>query len=181
MGSVISVWFMWPLVQGHWEFPIGILGIWGSLNSRSGIPGNFKSFWFVKKFWQNTAKFASFASVITKTDKCISHLQTLQNSRASLTLLLYSDSHCTTTVQWFSLYSSSDALHYMSVYWDALTEALTATAQECCAVTLLPNKPWIDAECWKVIEERWQAKKEYFQGERYMGLKAGRWRSATRN
>jgi len=42
----------------------------------------------------------------------------------------------------------------MSVYWDALTEALTATAQECCAVTLLPNKPWIDAECWKVIEER---------------------------
>ena len=38
--------------------------------------------------------------------------------------------------------------------WDELAEALTATAHECCGVTLLPNKPWIDAECWKVIEER---------------------------
>ena len=48
--------------------PSGIPGNWGSLSSRSGIPGNFKRFWFVKnfrpKFWQNTAKFALFASVI---------------------------------------------------------------------------------------------------------------------
>ena len=47
-----------------------------------------------------TAKFVSFASVICnkKGHKCISHLHTLQNSRAGLTLLLYSDSHCTVVV-----------------------------------------------------------------------------------
>jgi len=48
--------------------PSGIPGNWGSLNSRSEIPGNFKSLWFVKKycakFWQNTAKLALFSSVI---------------------------------------------------------------------------------------------------------------------
>jgi len=70
--------------------PSGIPGNSGSLNSRSGIPGNFKSFWFVKKicakFWQNTAKFVSFASVIciTKAHKYASHLHTLQDSRTSL-------------------------------------------------------------------------------------------------
>ena len=50
---------------------------------------------------ENTAKFASFATVIciTKAHKCISHLHTLQDSRAGLTLLLYySDSHCTVVV-----------------------------------------------------------------------------------
>jgi len=36
--------------------PLGIPGNWGSLNSRSGIPGNFKSFWFVQKFVQNFDK-----------------------------------------------------------------------------------------------------------------------------
>ena len=36
--------------------------------------------------------------------------------------------------------------------------------------TILPNKPWIDAECWKVIDERRQAKKKCFQGEQYRKL-----------
>jgi len=74
----------------------GIPGNWGSLSSQSGIPGNFKSFWFFKnfcaKFWQNTAKFASFASVI-----CIT--KTLP--------YYYSYSHCTVVVM----------SYVMSVYW----------------------------------------------------------------
>jgi len=32
----------------HREFSIGNFRNWGSLNSRSEIPGNFKGFWFVK-------------------------------------------------------------------------------------------------------------------------------------
>ena len=32
------------------------------------------------------------------------------------------------------------------------------------------NKPWIDSECWELIEERRSAKKEHFQGESYREL-----------
>ena len=80
----------------------GITGNWDSLNSLPGIPGNFKSFWFVKifctKFWKSTAKFASFASVIiciTKAHKCSSHLHTLQGQPDRPT---YPNAE-----QWFSL------------------------------------------------------------------------------
>jgi len=101
--------------QGHRKFPIGNSqdpGIWGSLNSRSGIPGNFRSFWFVqKKLCKIWTKFASFASVIciTKAHKCSSHMHRLQGQPDSPTY--------PTTVQWFSLRTVSHSHRCLTLCW----------------------------------------------------------------
>ena len=54
--------------------------------------------------------------------------------------------------------------------WPDFSQALVATAREQCPKDQQPNKPWIDSECWELIEERRSAKKEHFQGERYREL-----------
>ena len=54
--------------------------------------------------------------------------------------------------------------------WPDFSQALVATASEQCPKEQQPNKPWIDSECWELIEERRSAKKEHFQGERYREL-----------
>ena len=54
--------------------------------------------------------------------------------------------------------------------WPDFSQAVVATASEPCPKEQQPNKPWIDSECWELIEERRSAKKEHFQGERYREL-----------
>ena len=54
--------------------------------------------------------------------------------------------------------------------WPDFSQALVATASEQCPKEQQPNKPWIDSECWELIEERRSSKKEHFQGEIYREL-----------
>jgi len=102
----------------------GIRGNWGSLNSRSGIPGNFKGSGLSKTICEifltkySKIRLICFCNLYHKsTVICTSHMHTLQGQPD----WPYPTS---TTVQWFSLYSNEVgsltlcyvALRYVSIF-----------------------------------------------------------------
>ena len=115
--SVHSVDVRWVQCDlcDHWCKAVGnsesgIPGNWNSLNSRLGIPENFKR--FCAKFWQR-----KYSKICVICYCNLYHKSPQMHFPSAYTTGQQGRPYPATALQWFSLYSSSDALRYMSVFW----------------------------------------------------------------